>query len=95
DQAGFYSVNMNKEALFPLAFNFSRKESDLTCYSKEELNSILTEKGLNSFQIIESDLKDPFTVLNAGLNGTPLWKLFVILALSFLLIEIILLRFIK
>lgn len=95
NQAGFYSVNANRESLFPLAFNYSRKESDLTCYNKEELNTILTERGLNSFRIIESDQKDPFTVMNAGLNGTPLWKLFVILALSFLLIEIVLLRFIK
>lgn len=94
-KAGFYSVTSANETLIPLAFNYSRKESDLSCYNKEELNVILMEKGLNSFRVLETDAKDPLSGLNADLNGTPLWKLFVILALSFLLIEIILLRFIK
>jgi hypothetical protein len=92
---GFYEVLHSDELIIPLAFNYSRLESDLECYTLAEINEIISEKGWRNFSTIntaESDLSSQF--LEAA-EGKKLWKLFIILTLLFVALEITLLRLLK
>lgn len=90
-QAGFYDLFLTPETVIAkFAFNFDRKESDLACYTPEELQT-LTGPNLNVLAV-----KDE-AVLTAKIEersrGLSLWRWFVVLALVFLAAEVLLLRF--
>lgn len=94
-EAGHYNVMDGGNILHGLAFNYDRKESDLTCYSLGELDNILNRSGLKYFALF-SPKKAPLTNQIREINqGKPLWKLFIILALLFFALEIALVRLIK
>jgi hypothetical protein len=92
---GFYEIVKNNDSLLPLAFNYSRKESDLRCYTKEEIDRQIADRGLRSFRVMENTQQDISKLVAEEAQGKKLWKLFIILALSFIIIEILLLRFLK
>jgi hypothetical protein len=92
---GFYEVEQQKTVVLPLAFNYSRKESNLNCYSTEELEQILAEKGWRSVGLIADSHTDLSKQIQLGAEGKKLWKLFIILALIFLAVEVALLRLLK
>jgi hypothetical protein len=92
---GFYEVNRNNVVLLPLAFNFSRKESDLSCYTEDELAKLITEKNLKNVSLIEDAQSNITNQLLREASGTKLWKLFIILALLFVITEVALLRLLK
>jgi len=95
NEPGFYQIVRNNDSLLPLAFNFSRKESDLSCYKLAELEEIIKDKNLLQFSlIVDSGLDFSKQVLEAA-EGKKLWKIFIILALMFISIEVALLRFLK
>jgi hypothetical protein len=91
--AGFYQVMFRQDTLDRIAFNLSREESLLACFGAEELQgqfgnrqvSVFLAKSPASFG---ADIKDRYL-------GTPLWKHALILALLFLLAEVLLIRFLK
>lgn len=92
-EAGVYTVRQtNNEMLSKVALNYSRDESHFTFFSDKDLE-VLFSKARVSLAI-----NDRFSILKSIQDmqeGTHLWKLFVLLCLIFLLIEILLLRFIK
>lgn len=92
---GFYLLKHEKIEILPLAFNYSRLESNLNNFTFEEVNSIIEKKNLNNVKLINyQDTKSgELTSLVEG--GKKLWKLFLLLALAFIMIEIALLRFLK
>jgi hypothetical protein len=92
---GFYEVNRNNVTLLPLAFNFSRKESDLTCYTVEELTKLIGEKNLKNVSLIEDAQSNITNQILREAGGTKLWKLFIILTLLFVTTEVALLRLLK
>jgi hypothetical protein len=92
---GFYEVIRENEKLSPLAFNYSRTESDLHCLTVEELNKIIAEKSLKNVNVFEDKHDNISLSIHEDAQGKKLWKLFIILALSFILLEILLLRFLK
>ena len=92
---GFYEVNRNNVALLPLAFNFSRKESDLTCYTVDELTKLIVEKNLKNISLIEHAQSNITNQILREASETKLWKLFIILALLFVIAEVALLRLLK
>lgn len=92
---GFYQVLKNNNPLLPLAFNFSRKESNLTCYTIDELTKVIADKGSKNLSLIEDTQSDISKQILQGAEGKKLWKLFILLALLFVAIEISLLRFLK
>jgi hypothetical protein len=92
---GFYQVVKNNTPVLPLAFNYSRKESDLSCYTADELQKIIVDKGWKNFKVLENTGEDISGDIMQEAQGKKLWKLFIILALSFILLEILLLRFLK
>lgn len=92
---GFYTLRHSDVDLLPLAFNYSRQESDLTCYTVEELATIITDKNLSSFNLMKDEQSDFSSQIRDGVEGKKLWKLFIILALIFIGIEVLLLRLLK
>ncbi|MCE3229399.1 MAG: N-terminal double-transrane protein [Bacteroidetes bacterium] len=92
---GFYQVIKNNMAVLPLAFNYSRTESDLACYASDELIKMISDKGWKNFSVMDNTSEDISKQILEEAQGKKLWKLFIILALSFVLLEILLLRFLK
>ncbi len=90
NEAGFYSLDNGTEVLKPkLAINYSRKESDLKCYSSDELKSNFEGR----IEIIDAEATQNLSkVIESRDSSTRLWKYLLIIALIFLLAEAILLR---
>jgi hypothetical protein len=92
-KAGHYKLMKNNETIKGLAFNYDRKESAMKFADQAELDELIGRYGLKNFEIL-SDRGKPLTDTIKDMNqGTLLWKLFIILALVFLAIEVVLLRF--
>jgi len=92
---GFYQVDHLNTVLLPLAFNYSRKESNLAYYTNDELAKIISDKGWASVALLSDAQSDLSKQILQGAEGKTLWKLFIILALLFLTIEVALLRLLK
>ncbi|CAN5125398.1 BatA and WFA domain-containing protein [soil metagenome] len=88
---GLYELKKQDTTLAVLAFNDDRSESDLSYFSSVELGSILPQ-AKSILQGGKGSLKGIVAEANFGLQ---LWKLCIILALVFLAIEIVLIRFYK
>jgi hypothetical protein len=95
NKPGFYEVSRNNVSLLPLAFNFSRKESNLGAYTNDELLKIISDKGLKNVSLVEDTDGDISKQVLEGAEGKKLWKLFILLAILFLVIEAALLRLLK
>ncbi|NNK40580.1 MAG: hypothetical protein HKP45_08020, partial [Winogradskyella sp.] len=83
--AGIYDVNRKDSTLLYLSFNYNRTESNLSYLNLEEGSNINIDNSLaNAINAIKTSTK-----VNA------LWKWFVIFALVFLLIEMLILKYFK
>lgn len=94
-EAGHYVVTDNTAVLSGLAFNFNRKESDMRFYDKENLQKQIDELNIKNFTVINANESNLTSTLKETSDGKKLWKLFLILALLFLLCEILIIRLIK
>lgn len=84
-KAGIYNVVKDSKTLKQLSFNHGRKESDLNYYNIEPNPNYSLS---NSFSVAMDAIKS-----NTRINA--LWKWFVIFALVFLLIEMLILKYLK
>ena len=94
-EAGNYFLTNNNENLAGLAFNYDRKESDLKCWTAEELIAQSERAGFTNVSVINSQNTDLSKAISEIELGTRLWKLCIIFVLLFLGIEILLLKFWK
>lgn len=92
---GFYEISRGTDTLLPIAFNYSRRESNLNVYAVSDLEKMIRDKGLKGINTVEDNGSDISAEVLAGVEGKKLWKLFIILTLLFLLIEVVLLRLLK
>jgi len=90
--AGIYYIVTEKDTQDIVALNYSRKESDLRTYSIQELDSII-DKNKMDVNVLISKEKAFSEAIQEKNNGKSLWKTFIILALLFAGIEVLLLRF--
>jgi hypothetical protein len=92
-ESGIYSV-LNSESILTakLALNYSRKESHQNYLDDESLENIFLDA---QFTMNENSLASVLKSTGDIQNGSQLWKVFILLCLIFLLIEILLLRFFK
>ena len=89
-KAGHYQVTQQEEKIATLAFNYSRKESDPSIVSMEELEAFASKhKNIEVINAKESALTQRLNIMN---NGTALWKLCLIFALGFLALEILIIK---
>ena len=94
-EAGHYLVSQVTNTISGIAFNFNRKESDMNFYSTDDLKANIEGLNLKNVSILslnESSLMSEIKEIN---SGDKLWKLFIILALVFLLIEVLVIRLFK
>lgn len=87
---GFYNLVKADSTLAVMAFNDNRAESDMHYASDNELNGLFGKQKVN---IINSKKDAQSLQVAATSNSIELWKLCIILALVFLAIEILLIRF--
>jgi hypothetical protein len=92
--AGFYKVAHERDTVGLLAFNLNKYESLLGQYSGEEIKQQLGNP--ESISIFEANSEEAFSnEIKARYLGKPLWKYALLLALFFLLVEILLIRFMR
>ncbi len=94
-EAENYNLYADKDLISGLSFNFDRKESDLNCLTADDLKKQLEAKNLTNINLIETNAQSLTQSLTEAEQGKKLWKLCIILALLFLAVEVILLRFMK
>ncbi len=91
---GFYYVTHSNDTLDLVAFNLEKKESMLEQFSGEEIKTALG--GGNHISIFKATSTETFSnEIKERYLGTPLWKYALLLALIFLLAEVLLIRFLK
>lgn len=92
--AGFYYVKYRQDTLSLLAVNLDKRESDLNQYSVDEIKSFFG--GGKQVTIFQGTSLESFSnEIKERYLGTPLWKHALILALLFLLAEVLFIRFLK
>jgi hypothetical protein len=83
--AGNYQIEYKNENVGRLSYNYDRRESEL---------KYLDPGNLENVQIY-ANIKEYFESTNAARQITALWKWFVIFALLFLIVEMLLLKYLK
>ena len=85
DTAGIYNIKNNTDIVDAISFNYNKSEGNLHYQNLDNIEGVSVSNSFeNTFGIIKSDAK-----INA------LWKWFVIFALVFLLLELLLLKYFK
>jgi hypothetical protein len=92
---GFYAVSRGAKPVAGLAFNFNRKESDLSCFSINDLEKQIGRLKVNDIRILKEKKSSLTREIHDIKQGTPLWKFFILLALVFIACEIALIRLLK
>jgi hypothetical protein len=93
-EAGFYQLTVKSDTLGTIAFNTDKAESILDQLKPDEVKAALG--GGNQIRFFETSSAEKFTSeIKERYLGKFLWKEAVILALLFLLAEILLIRFLK
>ena len=93
--AGFYDIYKNEDYISTMAWNDNRNESEMSFYEKDDVTKLLKDKGLNLLATIDYDEINSENMMEVVVRDTALWKIFVIISLILLLIEILVLRFFK
>lgn len=92
--SGFYDLVINGKIEKTLALNHDHQESKLDNYSAENLRNIF--KNQTNVEVYDDIFDGSFIEAFRDTSmGKPLWKYFIIAALLFLLVEILLIRFLK
>ncbi len=89
---GPYAVTVDKDTLAILALDLSRSEGDLAAFTPAQFKERLTELGLSSITVLEKTGNELSASLKQLDQGVKLWKWFILAALLFLLLEILLIR---
>jgi hypothetical protein len=93
-EAGHYLVMNSLDTLQIVSYNFNRVESDISTYTVENIEKQIADLGLINVRILDGVSADLSSTIKEMYEGKRLWKLFLILALACLFIEILLLRII-
>lgn len=93
--AGFYDIYKNEDYISTMAWNDNRNESEMSFYDKDDVAKLLKDKELNLLATIDYDEINSENMMEVVVRDTALWKIFVIISLILLLIEILVLRFFK
>ena len=92
-ESGIYSVFDSEELpIAKLAFNYSRKESHQNYLDEVRIDEVFDN---TQFTMNKNNMASLLKSTQDLQNGSQLWKVFILVCLIFLLIEILLLRFVK
>jgi len=87
-EAGNYFISQSEQILSGISFNYDRQESNLNFYSSGEINDLL-EKHKLSYNLFDLDTIDMKSMVVEQREGKSFWKLFLILAFTFLTLELL------
>lgn len=91
--AGFYEIIKNKTIAY-VALNYKRDESDVKTLSMNDIQTGFSAKGIKNVQVSNFSNESDSALIKLE-KPKEYWKIFIILALLFLLIEMSLLKWIK
>jgi hypothetical protein len=91
--AGLYHLLSENEVIGGMAINFELNESDLTCYTPDELKILIGQAGIKYFNLLNEKNGNFSTAIEELDNGKQFWKLFIYFALFFLLLEVAIIKF--
>jgi len=94
-KAGIYDVFQDDSLNFSMAFNYSRKESQMKYFDKPMLDSLLKSSPVLNYTVLDGKVNSVKEVINQQQKGAQIWKLFIIFALLLLLTEVVILRWWK
>ena len=94
-QAGNYLLTAGDKTIAALSFNYGNKESYPSIYSSKEVEEILQKNNITGIKINSSSNQNISNIVQEIQLGKSYWKHCIILALLFLLIEILLIKFLK
>lgn len=94
-KSGVYSVKQADSTLAMLAFNYDRTESPNNFETADQLKELLETSGWVNAAVLDGSVKELRQAVMQLDEGQPLWKIFILLALLFLLAEVLLIRFLK
>ncbi|HET6558268.1 MAG TPA: BatA domain-containing protein [Prolixibacteraceae bacterium] len=94
-EAGHYLIYDGEQAIQSLSYNFPRQESDPVFLDPEAITDLIGSNNLDRMQVIEAAEGNFSEVLQDLNNGKQLWKMFIMLAILFLFIEMAVARFWK
>lgn len=92
---GPYALTLADDTVAVLALDLPRREGDLNAYSADGLKELLRQHGLGTISVLEKAGNELTASLRNLDQGIKLWKWFILGALLFLLIEILLIRTIR
>lgn len=91
---GFYQIAHNGDTLGLLAFDLDKAESQLAQFTGQEIKTQVG--GGDHISLFEAESTETFSnEIKARYLGRPLWKYALVMALAFLLAEVLLIRFLK
>jgi len=93
-EAGLYTIMEGTRVIQGAAFNYDRRESDLHCFTGDEVITMLKRSDLKYFAVLKGKQISIAKQIHDINQGTPLWKYFVLGVLAFLLTEIVLIKII-
>ena len=94
-EAGNYQILQGDSLLATVSFNYNRNESASRFFSEDEVLGSLEKAGWTTARVLDGSLKELKQEVAQLDEGRPLWKIFLMLALLFLAIEIALIRLLK
>lgn len=94
-EAGNYKILQGDSVLAAVSFNYNRSESTSRFYSQEEVLESLEKSGWTTARVLDGSLKELKQEVTQLDEGRPLWKIFLLLALFFLAVEIALIKLLK
>ncbi len=92
---GHFLIQSGDETATALAFNYDRTESDLRYFENNELKEKAERENLKNAMVIENATTGFSEIFKEIQTGKQLWKWFILLALFFLLAEVLISRFMK
>lgn len=95
NDAGHYLIKNDNSTVAAMAFNYDRKESDLSYYNNDELEEKLETLQLKNASLIKNVESNFSEIFDEIQNGKQLWKWCILLALFFITSEVLISRFWK
>ncbi|HTA82595.1 MAG TPA: BatA domain-containing protein [Bacteroidia bacterium] len=90
--AGNFKLMAGDSLASGISFNYSRKESDLRCFTNDELTASASKSGVKNFSVMSVTNASLPSLLTEVNRGTYFWKYCILLALLFLAMEQVILR---
>lgn len=90
--SGIYDIVKNNKVIDKIAFNLMTQEGNIDQFSNVEIKNYL--KNINNIKLFETNNKLKETIKNIE-SDKEYWKIFLVMSLFFILLEIVILKLIK